>query len=122
MVSCKYECSNIGLERKKMRVEDHPILGKDERKKKINIYVDDKLIQALEGDTIAAALLAQRIRINRYTKKKNEPRGLYCGIGRCTDCIMIVNGIPNIRTCVTFVEEGMKVETLKGLGQWKKQI
>jgi predicted molibdopterin-dependent oxidoreductase YjgC len=103
-----------------MRVDDHPILGKDERKTKINIYVDDKLVQALEGDTIAAALLAQGIRINRFTKKRKEPRGLYCGIGRCTDCIMIVNGIPNVRTCVTFVEEGMKVETLKGLGQWEK--
>jgi hypothetical protein len=35
---------------------------------------------------------------------------------------MIVNGIPNVRTCVTFIEEGMRVETQEGLGYWKKKI
>lgn len=111
------------LERKsKMRIINHPILGKDERKKKINIYVDGKIFSAMEGDTILTALLAEGIRINRITKKKKEPRGLYCGIGRCTDCVMIVNGIPNVRTCVTFIEEGMRVETQEGLGHWKKKI
>ncbi len=105
-----------------MRIINHPILGKDERKKKINIYADGKIISAMEGDTILTALLAEGIRINRKTKKKKEPRGLYCGIGRCTDCVMIVNGIPNVRTCVTFIEEGMRVETQEGLGHWKKKI
>ena len=105
-----------------MRVINHSILGKDERKKKVNIYLDDKPILAIEGDTILAALLVQGIRINRITKKRKEPRGLYCGIGRCTDCVMIVNSIPNVRTCVTFVEEGMRVETQEGLGHWKKKI
>jgi len=108
--------------KKKMRVINHPILGTDERKKKINIYVDDKPISAIEGDTILTALLAQGIRINRITKKRKEPRGLFCGIGRCTDCVMIVNGIPSVRTCVTFVEEGMRVETQEGVGHWKKKI
>jgi len=104
-----------------MRVINHPILGKDERKKKVIIYVDDKPISAIQGEPILAALLAQRIRINHITKKNKEPRGLYCGIGRCTDCVMIVNGIPNVRTCVTFVEEGMRIETQEGLGKWKNK-
>ena len=104
-----------------MRVINHPILGKDERKKKVMIYVDGKPISAIQGEPILAALLAQGIRVNHITKKKKEPRGLYCGIGRCTDCVMIVNGIPNVRTCVTFVEEGMIIETQEGLGQWKNK-
>ncbi len=106
---------------KKLRVINHPILGKDERKKKVIIYVDDKPISAIQGEPILAALLAQGIRVNHITKKMKEPRGLYCGIGRCTDCVMIVNGIPNVRTCVTFVEEGMRIETQEGLGQWKNK-
>ena len=68
---------------------------------------------------LAAALLAEGIIINRYTAKRHEPRGLFCGIGQCTDCMMTVNGVPNIRTCITPVEDGMTVETQDGLGEWR---
>jgi len=122
LLNIKKVAAMIDRERnKKLRVINHPILGKDERKKKVIIYVDDKPISAFQGEPILAALLAQGIRVNHITKKKKEPRGLYCGIGRCTDCVMIVNGIPNVRTCVTFVEEGMIIETQEGLGQWKNK-
>ena len=47
---------------------------------------------------IAAALIANGIWINRYTAHKNKPRGIYCAIGRCTDCIMTVDNVPNVRT------------------------
>mgnify|MGYP001329681916 CR=1 FL=1 len=53
--------------------------------------------------------------IHRYTKKEHKPRGIFCAIGRCTDCVMVVNGKPNIRTCVTPLEEGMKVQTQYGV-------
>ena len=39
---------------------------------------------------------------------------MFCAIGRCTDCVMIVNGKSNIRTCITPLEEGMVVETQYG--------
>jgi predicted molibdopterin-dependent oxidoreductase YjgC len=64
---------------------------------------------------IAAALLAAGIRVHRYTTKRREPRGIFCGIGQCTDCVMVVNGVPNVRTCVTQVEKGMVIETQRGL-------
>ena len=102
-----------------LRIYDHPILGKLEEKKKVFIEVDDKRVEAYEGEPIAA-LLAAGIRVFRYTAKGNEPRGLFCAIGRCTDCVMTVDGIPNIRTCVTPVRDGMKVETQVGLGRWEK--
>lgn len=101
-----------------MRVEDHPILGRDEEQKSVHITVDGKKIPAKEGEPIAAALLAAGIRKFRYTQKENKPRGIFCGIGRCTDCIMTVDGQPNVRTCVTMVKDGMVVETQKGLGKW----
>ena len=82
------------------------------------ITVDGKTIEAREGEMILAALLAAGIRVNRYTSKYNQPRGFFCGIGQCTDCVMIVNGIPNVRTCVTPVEEGMVIETQHSRGKW----
>ena len=65
---------------------------------------------------ILATFLANGVIVNRYTSKEPEPRGLFCGIGQCTDCMMQVNGIPNVRTCITPVEDGMQVEVQDGLG------
>lgn len=90
-----------------MRVEKHPVLGDREVGRLVTVSVDGKVIQAVEGEPIAAALLAQGIRVMRKTPRYGEPRGVFCGIGRCTDCIMTVDGIPNVRTCVTAVKEGM---------------
>jgi len=98
-----------------MRINNHIILGKDERKEMVEIKVDGKIIQAKKGEMIIATLMANGIKINRYTVKKKEPRGIFCGIGQCTDCVMIVNGKPNVRTCVTPVEDGMIVETQFGV-------
>jgi len=104
-----------------MRIKNHPILGKMEEKKKVKIYVDNKEMEAYEGEMVASALLANGKKVFRLTKKEKRPRGIFCAIGRCTDCVMIVNGIPNIRTCITPVQEGMEIETQKGCGEWKKK-
>lgn len=101
-----------------MRIIEHPILGTPDAQRTVTITVDGRPIEALEGEPILAALLAKGIRVNRITKKNHEPRGLFCGIGRCTDCVMVVNGVPNVRTCVTPVAEGMIIETQQGLGRW----
>ena len=99
-----------------MRVKDHPILGKAEKKKIVTLLVDGEAINALEGEPIAAALLAADRRVFRYTAKRNEPRGVFCALGRCTDCVMVVDGRPNVRTCVTPARDGMVIETQVGRG------
>jgi predicted molibdopterin-dependent oxidoreductase YjgC len=102
-----------------MRVEEHPIFGKFPEKKTVTIFVDGEPVAAQEGEPIAAALMAAGKRVFRFTKKRQEPRGYFCGLGRCTDCAMNVNGIPQVRTCITPVEEGMQVETQHGAGEWR---
>jgi len=102
----------------KRRVLTHPILGRQQPGKSVTITVDNKKIKAREGEMIIAALLNAGTRINRFTAKYGQPRGLFCGIGQCTDCVMIVDGIPNVRTCVTPVKEGMVIETQHGRGKW----
>ena len=101
-----------------MRVAKHPILGNDKREQDASIMVDGNRIPAIAGEPIAAALLAAGIRKFRLTPRFGKPRGLFCGIGRCIDCVMTVDGRPNVRTCVTPVKDGMVVETQRGLGKW----
>ncbi|KPJ89856.1 MAG: dehydrogenase [Spirochaetes bacterium DG_61] len=101
-----------------MRIKEHPILGKLPEANEVTLVVDGKKIKAYEGEMISAALIASGIYTFRYTSKKKEPRGVFCAIGRCTDCVMEVNGRPNVRTCVTPVEDNMVINTQKGLGVW----
>ncbi len=98
-----------------MRIEHHPILGELEEALLVEIYLDGVPIPAREGEPIASALLAAGKQVFRYTTKRHTARGIFCGIGRCTDCMMVVDGLPNVRTCVTPVRAGMRVETQYGL-------
>lgn len=97
----------MGVETLK-RIVEHPIL---ERKptKVINFYFEGKELQALEGETIASALIANGIDVFGETER-SRPRGFFCAIGKCSSCLMIVDGEPNIRVCITPVKEGMKVQ------------
>jgi predicted molibdopterin-dependent oxidoreductase YjgC len=104
-----------------MRVKNHPILGIETEKERITIYLDGEPMTALEGEPIAAALMAAGKRVFRHTKKRSEPRGYFCGLGRCTDCIMTVDGIPQVRTCITPAEEGMQIESQWGAGKWREE-
>ncbi len=97
------------------RITEHPILGIPQKGNLVSFTYDGKKIQGYEGEPIAAALKAAGIQIHRYTKKEHKPRGIFCAIGRCTDCVMVVNGVPNVRTCVTPLKAGMKVQTQYGV-------
>jgi hypothetical protein len=97
------------------RIEEHPILGVVEKGRKVSFSFDGKEIEGYEGEPIAAALKAAGVMVHRYTQKEHKPRGIFCAIGRCTDCVMIVDGVPNIRTCITPLKDGMKVQTQYGV-------
>ncbi len=102
------------------RIVDHPILGPAPERRLVTIYHDGRPVRAYEGEPVAAALEAMGIHTLRTTARRGEPRGLFCAIGRCTDCVMTVDGVPNVRTCVTPAREGMRVETQRGLGEWRR--
>ncbi len=99
-----------------MRVLNHPILGSYPLSDAVEITVDGRLIQAFEWETIAAAMMANGIRVFRQTEH-GGPRGIFCAVGRCSDCLMVVDGVPNVRVCVTPVRRGMHVETQTGKGK-----
>lgn len=98
-----------------MRIEEHPILGETKKGEVVKFTYDGKELTGYLGEPIAAALKEAGVMVHRYTKKTHEPRGIFCAIGRCTDCVMVVNGIPNVRTCITPLEEGMIIQTQDGV-------
>ncbi|MFO0996991.1 MAG: (2Fe-2S)-binding protein [Alphaproteobacteria bacterium] len=77
---------------------------------------DGEPVLAYPGESIAAALFAAGRRKLRTTARLAAPRGLYCGMGVCWECIMVVDGAPAVRACMTAAAPGMRVETQRGLG------
>lgn len=75
-----------------------------------NISVNGRLIPVVPGDSFAAAMMRAGSLLVRRSRT-GEPRGLWCGIGVCNDCVVIVNGRPNVRACITGAEPGSVVET-----------
>lgn len=91
----------------------HPIL-KFDRGKEVRIRFNGREIKAYENEAIAAALYAAGVRVFSRSFRYHRPRGFFCAIGKCSTCLMRVNGVPNVRTCVTPVEDGMVIEAQKG--------
>jgi predicted molibdopterin-dependent oxidoreductase YjgC len=68
------------------------------------------------GQTVGAALVASGALSWRTTRSAGAPRGLFCGIGICFDCLVTIDGHPNQRACLVLAGEGMRVETQEGTG------
>lgn len=77
---------------------------------------DDKDIDFAEGQTVGAALIGAGIYSWRSTHRHGAPRGLFCGIGICYDCLVGIDGAPNQRACQIGAAAGMTVTTQTGTG------
>lgn len=104
-----------GSEGEAMRIDEHPILDFN-RGRPVSFTFDGKEVSAFEGETVAVALHAAGIRTLSNSAGLARPRGLYCAIGNCSSCHMVVDGESNVKTCVTLVREGMEVRTQIGKG------
>ncbi|MFZ5826875.1 MAG: (2Fe-2S)-binding protein [Bacillota bacterium] len=94
-----------------LRVLTHPILGDAPRERLVTFTFDGQEITGHEGEPIAAALMASGIRTLRRSERTGEPRGVYCGIGHCYECRVTVDGVASLRSCITPVQEGIRVES-----------
>jgi sarcosine oxidase subunit alpha len=92
-----------------MRITDHPYL-RFERKDTVVIGFAGRRVEAYRGETVGAALYAGGWRVLSRSFKYHRPRGLFCMRGRCPNCLMRVNGVPNVRVCMEDVSDGMVVE------------
>ena len=75
---------------------------------------DDQTITAISGQSIGAALLAANQRTLRKTRFNNKDRAIFCGIGVCFDCLVVVDGVSNQRACLIEAKPGMKVQRQVG--------
>jgi hypothetical protein len=80
------------------------------------IELDGVAIAVEAGQSVAAALIAAGIRSWRRTRVEDQPRGVFCGIGVCFDCLATINGIPNQRACLVEARPGDVVTTQHGTG------
>ena len=97
----------------KFRIKQHPILPIPDRKA-IEFYWQGNKFEAFEGETIAAALFANGIRVFGHHPKDGTPLGIFCANGQCSQCMVIADGLP-VKACMTLVRAGQKVEPADGL-------
>lgn len=77
---------------------------------KIRLLVNGRKVLAYKGESVHAALIATGIR-NFRLSKTGEPRGIFCGMGICYECLVTINDIPDQRACMTLVRDKMKIIT-----------
>lgn len=102
------------------RVSSHPMLGERRDADVTRVIVDGREYHGFVGEPIAMTLLAHGIRSARSTAETGTARGYFCGVGRCPDCAMTVDGELNVMTCITPLKPGMIVRTQQGLGTWEE--
>lgn len=80
----------------------------------VEVSIDGEPARARAGDTVAAALLAAGVDRCRTTPVSGAPRGPYCLMGVCFDCLVTIDGVGSRQACLVPVREGMAVETQSG--------
>lgn len=92
------------------RLTDHPILGqRKQSNKQVEFTFNGDTYIGREDEPIAAALLANDVRMLRRHEESGSPRGIYCAIGHCMECRVQVDGAGSVRSCITLLKPGMKV-------------
>jgi sarcosine oxidase subunit alpha len=86
-----------------------------DRSRTVKFTFDGRPYSAYAGDTIASALTAAGVSVLSRSFKYHRPRGVLCAAGRCPNCMVDVDGVPNVRACVERVREGMVV---RGQNAW----
>ena len=82
----------------------------------VRFTFDGRPLEAPRGMTVGGALLANGIRSWRLTRETGRPRGLFCGIGVCFDCLVDVGGQRAVRACLIPVRDGDEVRTSTSRG------
>jgi hypothetical protein len=77
----------------------------------LTISIDGTPTNGRPGQTIAGILLTSGRSAWRRTSGASAPRGLFCGIGVCFDCLITVNGDRDVRACQRRAHDGDVVET-----------
>ena len=92
------------------------------RTEQIEFTFDGHRHSAVGGDTVASALTAEGIDVLSRSFKYHRPRGVLCATGSCPNCLVEVNGEPNVRACVTPVVPGAVVRSQNAWPTLKRDL
>lgn len=81
---------------------------------KVSLTIDGRACSGRAGDSVAALLLETGHAACRRSAVSGEPRGPYCMMGVCFECLVEIDGVANRQACLVPIAEGMKVETGAG--------
>jgi predicted molibdopterin-dependent oxidoreductase YjgC len=81
-------------------------------KRMVSFRFDGETLTASEGETLAAALYAQGRRTLRVSRDDGGPRGAFCFMGVCQECVVSIDGRLT-EACRTSVHEGLVVESVR---------
>src|SRR5213595_102529 len=90
--------------------------------RKITFSFDNQTVSGFDGDTIGSALFAAGVRVFSRSFKYHRPRGLVCCSGHCPNCLMTVDGVPNVRVCVEPIRGGAQVRAQNVLGSLDRDL
>jgi sarcosine oxidase subunit alpha len=93
-----------------------------DRSNRIPFFFEGRRVEAFEADTIGSALFASGRRVFSRSFKYHRRRGLLCCSGGCPNCMMRVDGVPNVRVCVEPVREGVQVRAQNVLGSLERDL
>src|SRR4029453_12590428 len=79
-------------------------------------------VSGYAGDTIGSALFAGGRRVFSRSFKYHRPRGLLCCTGHCPNCLMTVDGVPNVRVCIEPLQEGARVDEQNVIGSLDRDL
>lgn len=80
----------------------------------VEFTLDGRPLSAVAGQSVAAALIDAGVRSWRTTRLRGRPRGVFCGIGVCFDCLITVDGRSGVRACLLPVADGMTLISENG--------
>ncbi len=81
----------------------------------IRFTFDGVEMRTTAGSTVAAALISNGVMAWRSTRHNAAPRGLYCGIGQCFDCLITINDKADIRACLDVIQDGDALSSQAGV-------
>jgi predicted molibdopterin-dependent oxidoreductase YjgC len=89
-----------------MRIHDSKHAGA------IELFFDGRRFTARAGESVAAALFASGVKALRVSPRLREARGMFCLMGSCQECLVMVDG-RRVLACQTPVSEGLRIETVQ---------
>ena len=83
----------------------------------VTVNIEGEDVQVPRGETVAATVLVHDLGYTRTTPISDRPRAPFCMMGVCFECLMEIDGLPNVQACQTEVAEGMKIRRQRGVNR-----